>query len=189
MPKAKTNVKVQAKEGNKAVGSDFDYLTVTQKINASNSQIIPEKTQPLKIPEAKHRLGIFHRNGKKPELSRVLIWTKKPYGFKETTMEKGILDAAKLVPAKDDKGEIYIVIKKETEEGQAEYLPWGGGVSFPKVTSEKLGEALNWPEIRSIDKTKTAGWVNLNNMAVWLIVGVTLIIIFMIAYFGLIGGN
>lgn len=190
----KAKQKVAPEEAAAQKAKDFDYLDVLPSVkkkaapgNHSQQKAI-EKTTPLDTNKLKQRINIFHRNGKKPVTARTLLFTHDPYGFRETQIELAKLTAARIKPAKDDKGDIYIVIQEQGELGEPKLTPWPGTINFPVVSSEKLGEALNWPEIQAIDSTKSAGWLTLNSMAAWVIVGVALIVIFMVAYFGLVGG-
>jgi hypothetical protein len=184
-------VKTRKKRSVKPQGGDFDYLKVkTQKdTNGPAAQVIPEPTRPLETAEVKHRL--FHHNGKKPKpkMLRALCFTKEPYGFKETTMEESKLKAAGITPVKDDQGDIYLAVKSKDDQGAEVLSRWPGGLNFPVVTSQDLGMALNWPEIRVIDKARKAGWSKALTMGVWFIAIAVLILIFFLGFFLLGGGK
>lgn len=174
-------------------GGDYDYLKVkAQKdTNGPAAQVIPEPTRPLETAEVKHRLSFFHHNGKKPKpkMLRALCFTREPYGFKETTMEESKLKAAGITPVKDDQGDIYLAVKSKDDQGAEVLSRWPGGLNFPAVTSGDLGMALNWPEIRVIDKARKAGWSKALTMGVWFIAIAVLILIFFLGFFLLGGGK
>jgi len=190
--KAKAGVKE-----NKPQGSDYDYLSIPnlkdnakKETNGPAAQVTPEKTQPLETIEVKHRFNIFHRNGKKPKkMVRVQCFTVSPYGFKETTMEESLVQAAHITPVQDDVGAIYLVIKKTGDDGQEELSRWPGGIAYPKVPSAKLGRARSWDMVKRIASAGKSSGMNLQAAGVWVIVGAVLILIFFMAYFFLMGGS
>lgn len=151
---------------------------------------VVENTRPLEPAEPKRRTSLFHRNGKKPKVLRFrsLLFTDKPYGFREAWVEESTIMAAGITPVKDDKGDVYLVVKRLNDAGEAVYSRWPGGIEFPEVPSGKLGRARTWDMISIIARSGRKGMGALN-VPPWLIVVAVLILIFFIGFFGLFGGN
>jgi hypothetical protein len=151
-----------------------------------------KETRPLEPAEVKHRLGLFHRNGKngkKPKTLRALCFTLEPYGFKEDKIEESKLKAAGITPVKDDQGDIYLVIKEAAENGAEILSRWPQGIAFPKVPSAKLGRAQSWGMVALIAHSKKPDWMKALTMGIVFIVIAVLILAFFLAYFFLVGGK
>lgn len=174
-------------------GDDGNYLA---------ARLMAENTPPLESSKAKRHISLsgiksgiksefqhrFSRNGKHKML-RCLYFTPEPYGFNETVIEESKSRAAGITPVQDEVGDIYLVVKKKDESGDDKLSRWPGSISYPKVSSETLGIALDWPEIRQIDKSKKSQWSKQLSMIIWVIVIAVLILIFFLGYFFLAGGG